>query len=123
VITQRQYFGHAHAQALPALPTVLKLASRFARLRAISAGAPGGYVQLENPTEAYRRLQPGAPHHLVWNIGLVNSFDVQDHLGNVLVTVAPGEAYEINLASTASRAWAHTPANSIWDVHKRLVLS
>jgi hypothetical protein len=121
VISSREYYGGYQGQTLPVLPTLVVLNPRFARFWRLRAGAGSMYVRLMDPSVVWTRLRPGVWRLLVWNDG-VNAFDVQKHDASVLCIIQPGKVAHIDLASSATSAWASTPADRFWAARLREAL-
>lgn len=120
MISLETYFGGAHGQSVASVAPPLLITPRFARFWSIRAGAGSLYVRLEDPTLAYLNYGPGCPHLLIWNSGGTHAFDLQRSDATTLVSLAVGEAYEVNLISTATTVGGTSTATYAWDARKRL---
>lgn len=118
MITAEKFFGGQHAQTLPSPPTILTVTPRFARMWTLRAGSAGMHVLLEDPSVEWLRLRAGCPHLLIYNAGS-NDFDVELEDSTVVCTVVVGEAAEINVASSASRAWGSSLSDLYWQPRAR----
>ena len=121
MISLSRFFGGAQSQTLPS-PGSPTLDPTFARLWRLRAGAGSMWVVLPNPTSTSRADWVGKGALLVENIGGTHTFDIKDHNGATLYSLPIGEAVEINLASTNTRASSTASADYVWVFRQRTVL-
>jgi len=121
VISERTFFGGHHAQALPAMPTVLTIAPQLARLWCLRPSAGGQRVELVDPDDVPRRVRVGDEIR-IWNTDGAISFDVADAGGSTLFTLAPDEIARIVLANEGDEAFTDAPTPT-WEWRKRARLT